>query len=192
MAMKRILALVLVLTSILAPMGHPAARAAAPSWQSVAGPSGGSVAALAMSPGYVNDHTVFAGLRGRGVYRTLDGGFSWQSAGLPDQVVIDLAISPAFAADRTIFAAVGLPTTGFNVYRSTDGGATWQPPFVTPDPNNFQSIIGLSISPKTPWAIAGVNSWDDSPYRPPTMRGAVLNGAMPPASASLTAVTTST
>ncbi len=147
MAMKRILALVLVLTSILAPMGHPAARAAAPSWQSVAGPSGGSVAALAMSPGYVNDHTVFAGLRGRGVYRTLDGGFSWQSAGLPDQVVIDLAISPAFAADRTIFAAVGLPTTGFNVYRSTDGGATWQPPFVTPDPNNFQSIIGLSISP---------------------------------------------
>ena len=116
-------------------------------WQPIESLSSVSVNALALSPNYEIDHTVFAGLRGRGVYRTSDSGDTWQLAGLPDQVIVDLAISPAYATDRTLFAAVGLPNLGFNVYRSNDGGQTWQPPYVTPDSDNFHSITALSLSP---------------------------------------------
>ncbi|HZY42842.1 MAG TPA: hypothetical protein VFF59_12685, partial [Anaerolineae bacterium] len=111
------------------------------------GPTGGSVSALVMSPAYTSDHTVFAGLRGHGVYRSTDGGNGWQPSGLSDQVIIDLAISPDFASDRTLFAAVGLGPGGYNVYRSTDGGTTWQLPYVTPYDDGFQPLIRLSLSP---------------------------------------------
>ena len=66
-----------------------------------------------MSPAYAADHTVFAGLRGHGVYRSVDGGNAWQPLGLLDQVIIDLAISPNFAADHTLFAAAGLGSGGY-------------------------------------------------------------------------------
>jgi len=105
--------------------GQPTTLADAAAWQPLSGPTGGSVAALAMSPNYANDRTVFAGLRGQGVYRTIDGGETWHPSGLSDQVIVDLAISPAYAIDHTIFAAAGLSPAGFNIYRSTDGGATW-------------------------------------------------------------------
>jgi len=116
-------------------------------WQPVIGLSGVSVTALALSPNYPIDRTVFAGLRGRGVYRTVDSGDTWQPAGLSDQVIIALAISPAYAADHTLFAAVGLPTTGYQIYHTTDGGATWQTPFVTPYSYGFKTLTSLSISP---------------------------------------------
>ena len=145
--MKRTLAPVLVLVLCFASTASQRLTAAAPAWQPISGPGGGSVAALVMSPNYTVDHTLFAGVRGRGVYHTPNGGYSWQSSGLSDQVVVDLAISPAFASDRTLFAAAGLPATGFNVYRSTDGGATWQPPYITPYDYGFKPLLGLSISP---------------------------------------------
>ena len=46
-------------------------------------------------------------------------------------------------------------------------------------------------SSNTPFAIAGVNSFDDSPYRPPIIRGCSANGAVPLENASLNAVSTS-
>lgn len=116
-------------------------------WQPVTGLSGVSVTALALSPNYSTDHTAFAGLRGRGIYRSTDSGATWQSAGLTDQVIIALAISPAYATDHTLYAAVGLPTTGYMIYRSLDGGATWQMPFVTPYAYGFNTLVSLSISP---------------------------------------------
>ncbi len=145
--MKRILIGGLLMALCLTLRGQSNVLADAVAWQPIASLSGVSVTALALSPNYDVDHTVFAGLRGQGVYRTMDSGDTWQSSGLPDQVIIDLAISPAYATDHTIFAAVGLPNTGFNVYHSNDGSTTWQSPYVTPDPNNFQSITQLSISP---------------------------------------------
>jgi hypothetical protein len=145
--MKRILVLVCVFAFCLVLFGQPSVRAASGSWQPVSGPTGGSVAALAMSPNYAHDHTVFAGIRDRGVYRTTDRGESWQASGLPGQVVYDLAISPAYTIDRTVFALVGFWTDGFNVYRSNDGGATWQLPYVTPSSSGFSFVEHFSISP---------------------------------------------
>jgi photosystem II stability/assembly factor-like uncharacterized protein len=145
--MKRCLLIAFTVVLCVASIGTQPSVAVPQAWQPVSGPMGGSVAALAMSPDYVHDHTVFAGIRDRGVYRTTDRGESWQASGLPGQVVYDLAISPAYAADRTLFAVVGFWTDGFNVYRSNDGGATWQPPYVTPASFGFSSIDHLSISP---------------------------------------------
>ncbi|MBI5565056.1 MAG: hypothetical protein HY870_09180, partial [Chloroflexi bacterium] len=145
--MKRLFLSGLILTLCWL-LGRPlTAVADSEGWQPVSGLSGVSVTALALSPNYSTDHTVFAGLRGRGVYRTDDSGETWQPVGLSNQVIIALAISPAYATDHTVFAAVGLPTTGYQVYRTVDGGATWQTPFVTPYPYGFGPLTGLSISP---------------------------------------------
>jgi photosystem II stability/assembly factor-like uncharacterized protein len=145
--MKRAIAIVAVLLGWLSLFGSPHVLADGPDWTSVSGPAGGSVAALAMSPNYSADLTVFAGLRGHGVYRSTDGGVTWQAAGLQDQVIIDVAVSPNFAVDHTLFAATGLGSSGFQVYRSADVSATWQPPYATPYSSGFKPLIGLSISP---------------------------------------------
>ncbi len=145
--MKRTLAMAALLIGCLSLFGQPQALADSSAWESVPGPSGGGVATLAMSPNYATDLTAFAGLRGHGVYRSIDGGGIWQPSGLSDQVIVDVVISPNFAVDHTLFAATGVGSSGYQVYRSTDGGSTWQPPYVTPYNDGFKPLIGLSISP---------------------------------------------
>jgi photosystem II stability/assembly factor-like uncharacterized protein len=137
-------------------------RADAQPWQPVYGPYGGSVAALALSPNYSIDHTVFAGLRGQGVYRTTDGGDSWQQISPSGWVVVALIISPAYATDQTVFVTVGLPTAGYDVYRSTDEGSSWQD--VTPDWSVLPHAPGLAISSnfaadKTVYILAGSQTY---------------------------------
>ncbi|MFN8595273.1 MAG: hypothetical protein U0559_03700 [Anaerolineae bacterium] len=162
--MKHWLLVALILALCLTPIGLRSSSAAALDWQLLNGPRGGSVSALAMSPNYANDRTVFAGLRGRGVYRSTDGGETWQAAGLSDQVIVDLAISPNFVADHTLFAAAGLAPGGFTIYRSTDGGTTWQSPYLTPYSYGFKPLLRLSISPDfahdhTVYALNGAETY---------------------------------
>ncbi len=165
--MKRCLLIAFTLVLCVTSIGIQPSSAAPQAWQLFDGPRGGSVAALAMSPDYANDRAVFAGLRGRGVYRSIDGGETWQPSGLSDQVIVDLAISPHYATDRTIFAAAGLSPAGFNIYRSTDGGATWQTPYRTPYAYGFKPLMRLSISPDfandhTLYALNGVETYKSS------------------------------
>jgi len=89
------------------------------------GPWIGGVAAIAVSPTYPADHTLFASAASAGVYRSTDGGASWWPAwtGLARMDAAALAISPAYAADRTLF----LGGRFGGAYRSTDGGESWQP-----------------------------------------------------------------
>ena len=145
--MKRALVVLLALLFCFGPTGSLARPLDSTAWQQIPGPLGGSVAALAMSPGYADDHTVFAGLRGRGVYRTVDSGESWQPVSPPDWVVVDLAISPAYASDHTVFAATGSSMSGYDVYRSNDEGVTWQAQTSTPHGSGFPTVIRLAISP---------------------------------------------
>ncbi len=95
-------------------------------WQSTSGPTGGSVAAVAISPNFAQDQIAYTAVRGRGVYRSEDGGFHWQPAGPDGWYVNDLVLSPDFANDQTLFVTNGLGTTTPTVQRSTDGGLTWQ------------------------------------------------------------------
>ncbi|MDQ2652419.1 MAG: hypothetical protein M3Z20_05165, partial [Chloroflexota bacterium] len=70
---------------------------------------------------------IFAGTFDRGVYRSLDGGDSWESvgSGMADARVLSIAISPGEREDgRSVVYAGTEPSM---IYRSTDDGATWQP-----------------------------------------------------------------
>ncbi len=70
---------------------------------------------------------IFVGTFDRGVYRSLDGGDTWESvgAGMADARVLAIAISPCEqVAGRSVVYAGTEPSM---LYRSTDDGATWQP-----------------------------------------------------------------
>jgi len=102
------------------------------------------VNALAISPNYARDRTLYAGSAAAGVFLSTDGGLHWQETGFPargsDPDLFHLILSPDYPQDRTLFA-----TAGWQPYRSTDGGNSWQAlgwglPAVFP-------ISALAISP---------------------------------------------
>src|SRR3990172_6817180 len=149
-AMKRALTLLLALMLLTGSAeGLPSRATATDTWSPVNGPTGGSVSALAISPDYAYDHTAYAGLRGKGIYRTDDGGLSWKLTSPDDWVIVDLAISPAYATDQALFAVTGFGTTGYTVYRSTDAGGTWQAPTMAPS-GGLQNLPYLLLSPPPP------------------------------------------
>ena len=81
------------------------------------------VAILAVSPNYAEDRTAYAWLQYQGLYRTTNGGQSWeQVTEEEDWYVQSMAISPNFAADQTLFVGAMYG----NLRRSDDGGFTWQ------------------------------------------------------------------
>ena len=99
--------------------------------------------ALAASPNFSQDGICFAA-RGSGLYRSEDGGETWQPAyeslkletPLPTMAI---AISPDFASDRTVFA--GVPG---GILRSFDGGENWD---VVQFPSPPPVVSALVISP---------------------------------------------
>ena len=152
------LGMAMLLALVLAAPGH----AAEGPWQSVPGPDGGSVAAVAMSPDYPVDHTAFAGLRSQGVYRTVDSGSSWQRVSPDGWVVVALALSPAYAQDATVFVTEGMWPTGYRVHRSTDEGLTWQDK--SPAWTDLPTPPGLAISPdfatdRTLYVVGGTQTF---------------------------------
>jgi YVTN family beta-propeller protein len=99
----------------------------------------GIAGALALSPAYPVDRTLFVGQDDQ-VRKSTDGGATWTTypIGTPGDgfFVFDLKTSPAYGSDRTLFA------TGFGrARRSTDGGATWQAL------NTYGPSYGLAVSP---------------------------------------------
>ena len=107
----------------------------------------------------------------RGVYRSLDGGTTWQKvlfkAGDPDNVgAIDLAIDPKnprvlyaslWATRRPpwpVYAPTNLP--GGGLYKSTDGGDTWRQLTGGLPTGDTVGKIGVAVSPSNPnrlWAV---------------------------------------
>lgn len=129
-----------------------ASRADGQPWQMVGGlPLTNTAATVAFSPDFANDRTLFVGLAtyygGSGVYRSVDGGQTWQAAsrGLTDLAINRLAISPDFKADRTIFAAGARG----GLYRSTDGGDSWVSlaDRYRTEPNASAALTTLVLSP---------------------------------------------
>lgn len=83
-----------------------------------------TVRALALSPAFTTDQTIFALIGdGTALQKSTDGGQSWQSYHIGPEAIFNgshLAVSPDYATDNTLF------TTGYGtVHRSTDGGETW-------------------------------------------------------------------
>lgn len=73
---------------------------------------------LAIDP--IHTDTVYLATFTRGIMKTLDGGSTWEPAGLQDDLIYNLAVNPT-SADN-LFAG----TAGDGLYHSLDGGASWQ------------------------------------------------------------------
>lgn len=118
-------------------------RGAQEAWQRlpVSGNDGcEALGAVAFSPAYAQDHMIFAAASDSGqVFRSDDGGRSWQAAGqplTPDTAFRDLLVSSGFAGDSTLFAH----QANGSLFRSRDGGQSWQ--------RQEHSFDVVSISPE--------------------------------------------
>jgi len=85
--------------------------------------SGPCVDALAISPNYSTDHTVFVEISQNGLFRSEDGGAYWNNINpqMYECVSGGLAISPNYAQDHTVMINAG----GYSIQMSYDGGDTW-------------------------------------------------------------------
>ncbi len=81
-----------------------------------------SASAIAVSPDFAQDRTLFVGVSG-GVLRSTDAGQSWSAIPLPDPPpqISTLTMSPAYGADGFILAGSFV----HGVFYSTDRGTTW-------------------------------------------------------------------
>ena len=141
--MKR-LWITLTILALLASVVTPALAGDNVWTQCSQGMEGGSVGALALSPGYTTDQTLFAGTAGTGygVFKSTNGGASWSAVGLTDLWVPALALSPGYTTDQTLFA--GTAGTYGGVFKSTDGGASWSA--VNSGLTNLD-VLALALSP---------------------------------------------
>ncbi len=108
-------------------------------------PTDRTVTAIAASPTFATDHTVFAATSIQ-VYRSTDGGASFSI--VPVSGAWDfqsIAISPDFARDRTVFVGSS-PQSNGGVFRSTDAGDTWSQ-FNGGGLTSTASVLGLAVSP---------------------------------------------
>ncbi|ESA32502.1 glycosyl bnr repeat-containing protein [Leptolyngbya sp. Heron Island J] len=129
------------------------------SWQSVAiadvAPERTFLEGVAVSPNYGQDGTVMVSLRGKGLYRSVDGGDSFTPIGDASLAFSrmynvpcagrPIQFSPNYAEDNTIF---GFGTAHTDVYRSTDGGETWET-LTTPDiepPTELSTLTTVAIA----------------------------------------------
>jgi hypothetical protein len=128
--------------------------------------TGEDVRCLAADPR--DGSTFFAGTQGNGVFRSSDGGRTWNSAGMAGSVVKSLAVSPhehgvVYAGTRPAF-----------VYRTGDGGQSWM------ELNGFRKIRGrwMWFSPaESPWK-AYVNALAISPTDPDLILAGIEFGAV--------------
>ena len=111
-----------------------ATRDGGKSWNKLAGNNDGYVEAVAISPNYQSDRTLLMSVRGRGLFKTVDGGMTFNRVGddLLDNnhllanmygfwpPTLAIKFSPSYSFDRTIY---GVSET--NLFKSTDGGNTW-------------------------------------------------------------------
>jgi photosystem II stability/assembly factor-like uncharacterized protein len=105
------------------------------------GPAGQQVLALAIDPD--NSSIIYAGTRDGGVFKSMDGGTSWQEAkhGLPRERITTLKID--LSNPDTLYAGVN----GAGVFKSTDGGATWSAARLG---MNYFDVRDLTIDPNDP------------------------------------------
>jgi photosystem II stability/assembly factor-like uncharacterized protein len=108
---------------------------------------------LILSPAFAVDQIALVVAAGS-MYRSTDGGVSWQKVSFVDRPVMSAAFSPDFRVDRTVFVS-----TQFDDHRrdeatdavliSTDGGETWTASArgLEVEPNRYGTVAAITVSP---------------------------------------------
>lgn len=101
------------------------------------------VFALAFSPDYCQDETVFAGTES-GVFRSTNGGLAWRETNFPMEYapVLCLAASSGFGDDPIVWAG----TEDHGLFFSLDGGVKWDK-VTTPGVGNTVNAIIVAHEP---------------------------------------------
>ena len=141
----------------------------------------GSVGALAIAPS--NPQVIYVGsgegLRrpdlstGDGIYKSADGGRTWQHLGLRDGQQISAILIDPRDPDRVFVAVLGHPygpNPERGVFRSRDGGSTWQNVLFK---NDDTGAIDLAFDPANTETIYAA-MW--AARRPPWTTGGAYNG----------------
>jgi len=125
-------------------------------------PNGGRTVSLAVSS--TNDQRIVAATETGGLFRTYDGGKSWQHlGGLPTYMTRDVAI--AATSNNTIITTTLSQYRAINdggIWRSTDDGGTWKqppgwPPAPSPNCPTRPSAYGLNQVPLSRTMYAGTD-----------------------------------
>ena len=126
-------------------------------WRSISdtGIKTGSIGALAIAPS--NPNVIYVGtgdsaprntvLTGAGMYKSTDGGKTWQFIGLGDTHIITWILIDPANPDIVYAAALGhlfAPNADRGVFKSTDGGRTWKKILFVDDQTG---AISMSMDP---------------------------------------------
>jgi photosystem II stability/assembly factor-like uncharacterized protein len=76
------------------------------------------------------------------VFRSTDGGRSWDDVSPPDTEGLLFRDVEARSAKEAVILAIG-PGDASRIYRTTDGGASWDAAFVNDDPDAFYDCIAF-------------------------------------------------
>jgi photosystem II stability/assembly factor-like uncharacterized protein len=108
------------------------------SWTKLEGKAYGEesfVEAIALSPNYQQDRTFIVSIKGKGLFKTIDGGKTFTQIGnglIENNILlanmesfnstsIPIKFSPSYAFDKTLYGY-----SGTKLFKSIDGGKTWQ------------------------------------------------------------------
>ncbi len=131
-------------------------RGAEPRWVPI-GPGGGFITVLAQAPS--NPERLYAAGSPSGIFRSRDGGRSWQSIDrdLEGLEVRHLTVDPR--NPDHVFADVASQSPPFQVWRSADGGNHWtssaKPPRKGPFYYAATDIVFDAVAPRTLYAATG-------------------------------------
>jgi len=133
----------------------------------------GRVMALAISPNFAMDETLFAGTD-TGVFKSTNSGRSWRETNFPPELgpVLCLGISPDYGQDAVLF--VGTEASG--LHKTSDGGQTWKRVSEGKIPDTVNSIVispDYQTKPELSVQIAdqllvshdGGESWNDYSFK---------------------------
>ena len=96
---------------------------------------------------------------GNGVFRSTDGGDSWENIGLVDQRIISKIIVHPFEPNTILVSAMGLPFERNNdrgIYKTLDGGDNWDQVLFLSDSTG---VIDMVMDPSNP-DILFASGWD--------------------------------
>ena len=118
---------------------------------------GRTINSMVMSPDFERDGTLYASVRGLGIYKTRNKGRSWHPANNGLSFIDDwqnsntihqihkkdiiLAISPDYMRDQTVFAG-----TSEGLFKTSNGGTRWEN-LATNQLLTNDYVIGLGVSP---------------------------------------------